>query len=215
MSLVKKLTLLFAMLGLATPALANDQELYDPAPPADSAFVRLINATGDATKLSTSVGSVSFKDLASPAISPYYVLKANDYTMKLGEASFPVKVEAGKYYTLALQRAEGKPTLTVLPDAIISNPAKSVVYFYNLSTVPSASLFASEHKADIVASTAPGKGGAREVNPLTLSLVIKAGDKEVKSFPGVELKRRTGTTFVLAGTAEKPVTLMQENAVQR
>lgn len=211
----KKILVLLALLGMTSPAYANDQELYDPAPPADSAFVRLINATGDAEKITASVGSITFKELGSPAISPYYVLKGGEYSMKLGEASFPVKVDAGKYYTLALQREAGKPTLTVLPDAMISDPAKSIVYFYNLSNVPSASLVAAEHKIDIVAATEPGKGGAREVKPLTLALAIKSGDKEIKTFSGVELKRRTGFTFLLAGTESDPVTLMQENKIER
>lgn len=215
MSFFKKWYVLLALVAFGTPALGQDKELYDPDPPADSAFVRLINATGDKEALSSTVGSVTFKSDASPSMTPYYVLKNGDYSLKLGEASFPVKVEAGKYYTIALTRAGGKPSMTLLPDVTISNAAKSVVYFYNLSDIAGASLFATEHKADIVAATEPGKGGAREVNPLTLDLAIKAGDKEIKAFPKVELKRRTGVTFILAGTAEKPVTLMQENAVQR
>lgn len=196
-------------------AQANDQELYDPAPPADSAFIRLINASSDSAPVTSSLGSVTFTGVTSPAITDYSVLKAGDYEMKVGEGSFDIHVEAGKYYTLALLTKEGKPSVTALEDAMVTNPAKAVVYFYNLSDSPKASLFAPQHKADIVAEIESGKGGAREVNALTLDLAITAGGKEIKAFPGVELKRRTGITFLLSGSGENLTGTMQLNNVKR
>lgn len=213
---MQKLLSLFALLLLsAGVATANDQELYDPAPPADSAFIRLINASNDTDPVTSSIGSVTFTSVASPSITDYSVLKAGDYEMKIGENSFDIHVEAGKYYTLALLTKEGKPSVTALEDAMVTNPAKAVVYFYNLSNAPKASLFAPQHKADIVAEIESGQGGAREVNALTLDLAITAGGKEVKAFPGVELKRRTGVTFLLSGSGENLTGTMQANNVKR
>ncbi len=208
-----KLRHLFLSLLLATgvgfAAKANDQELYDPTPPADSAFIRLANATD--SNITSQLGSVAFKDVVAPGISPYYVLKAGDYTLEAAGASQAIKVEAGKYYTVAVQKGK----ITPIEDALLANPAKSMIYFYNLSDAPQAALHAPAHKADIVADVASGEGKSREVNALTLDLAVMAGDKEISAFKGVELKRRTGYSFLLSGSGDALKAAQAENAVER
>lgn len=158
------------------------------------------------------VGDAKYSSVAYPGVSSYMVVKQGSQPLKLGGVSENIKVDAGKYYTLAVTPA-GK--VVTLDDAIIEQPNKAYVYFYNFSDAAKASLFAPQHKADIVADVAAGSSKFREVNALTVDMDVKANGEKVDSFPGVELKRRTGTSFVLVGTKGKLQAIKVDNNIQR
>lgn len=204
---------MFSMLLLvaATPAMANDQELYDPAPPADAAFVRVLNA-GASGDISPTVGDAKYGKVAAPGISAYRVVKQGTQSMKTGDTSESIEVTAGKYYTLALS---GEGSVTTLSDAIIEQPSKAYVYFYNFSDAPKASLRATKQNVDVVGDVAANMGKHREMNALTVDLAVVADGKTIKEFPGVVLKRRSGVSFLLTGSGEAKQTVMMENNIQR
>ncbi|MFO1242234.1 MAG: alginate O-acetyltransferase AlgF [Rickettsiales bacterium] len=178
---------------------ADDTALYDPTPPADSAFVRIINTT--ATAVDATIGSASYTSVAAPGISPYRVIPQGEQEAKAGDVSKKVSIEAGKYYSVAITEKDGKKELVTLEDAVIKNPAKAMIYFYNFSDSATASLNAVKQKADIVSGVKAGESASREVNALTIDVAVNdAEGKEVKAFPGVELKRRTGVNFLLTGS---------------
>jgi len=203
--------ILLSLLAVGT-AFANDDELYDPAPPADSAFVRVINAAAGAEATAVKVGDYSFGQLAYPAISPYSIVKQGEYDVVIGAATQKVTIEAGNYYTIA-HTADSK--IVPLQDELLSNPAKARVYFYNISDAPKAELMASDHGKAILADVASSTGNSREVNALKLNLQVKAGDVVVNDYADVQLKRRVGTSFVLTGKAGAYKSLMVENEVKR
>lgn len=209
---------LMLMLGaMIAPARAQNEEegLYDPSPPADSAFVRFIHADAASAVLSATVGGAVFPNIAYPGVAPYVILKAGEYAFETGAAKEQARVEAGKYYTFAVMRAGGKPVVKTFEDALIANPAKSVVYFYNLSDQKQASLVAPAHKADIVPAVASGAAGSREVNALTLDLAIAANGTVAEGFKNVTLRRRAGFTFVLAGETGALKGVFTENELKR
>lgn len=207
MRFVQFLSLLATFVAFVNPAqAADDTALYDPAPPADSAFVRIINATG--ATVDATVGGASYSGVTAPGISSYRIIPQGEQEVKIGDFSEKLNIAAGKYYSLALTEKDGKKELTPLDDAIIKNPAKAMVYFYNLSDAPTSSLHAVKQKADIIADVKPGTSGSREVNALTIDVGVNAEGKEIKSFPGVELKRRTGVSFLLSGTGTGKQALM-------
>lgn len=206
----KILTFLIALLSLPVSALAaGDAELYDPTIPADSAFVRVINASGE--KASAEVAGLAFADLASPSASEYFIVKQGDYKASFQGKDAPLKVAAGKSYSVALLPGGAS---TVLEDAAIVNPTKSGVYFYNLSD-GAASLHAPEFKADIAANQAAGTSSMREVNALEVGLTVLAGGKEAATFDKITLKRRTGTSFIFAGSSGAYKALAVENSIKR
>ena len=204
-------TWVFLATSLLLPqmATASDQELYDPAPPADSAFVRLINITSE--PVSATAGAISFNDVPAGSISAYQILKAGEYPLNVGEASHDVTVESGHYYSLALS-AEG---VTPLKDALMENPAMATVYFYNLSAAPKASLRAPGFNTDIIADLEAGKHAHKEMNALELDIAVQAGDITVETFEKVALKRRTGYSFLVTGEQDTLQGVMVENSVTR
>lgn len=163
--------LLIALLPFS--AHADDTELYEPAPPPGSAFIRSIDA--------------------KPAhIGDYHVVKVED-----------TAVSAGKYYS----RLAGK----LREDAPLTNPAKARLYFYNLSDAKGA-VIAPQHQNTVIVDD---HTHSREVNALTLDLLVKAGDKPVQQFEKVTLRRREGISILLVGKQGKYQAVMKRNATAR
>jgi alginate O-acetyltransferase complex protein AlgF len=205
---------LFISLLWFIPSLAGagDEGLYEPTPPADSAFVRVIQANSTAKTVTPELGGKSFGKLTYPALSAYQIIPAGEHSFKAGEVTAKLAVEAGRYYSIALT-SSAAPAL--LEDALIANPAKARLYFYNLSDAKETTLFAPKQKAAIFSKQAAGSNTSREINALTLPLQLLVADKLVASLPEVQLKRRAGTSVVLFGTAKNYKALAVENRVAR
>jgi Alginate O-acetyl transferase AlgF len=184
-SLLSGVMLILAMAGTAK---AQDAGLYDAPPPPDSAFVRIIRASGSDS--SAQIGPVSV-ELAT-AISPYAIVKGGALELALGAAKHVVTLEKARFYTVALG---GEMQPIVFEDAPIDNPAKSAVYLYNLGQTDAA-LFAPKQNVDVVAAIPSGKSGHRMINAVTLDLDVVA-DGKATAIKAVVLERRTGTSIVV------------------
>lgn len=200
---------------------ANDQQLYDPAPPADAAFVRVVNGTANAVDVT--VGSAAYAKVAKGAAATYQIVKEGEYKPSVvvaGKTSEEagLKVAAGKYYTLAVVSdaadADGV-ALKEMEDAQMSNPAKAYVYFYNLSDKANAAVRAPKFNKDVVALTATPASASRDLGQATVDLAVTADGKDVKVFSGVALQRRAGVTFVLSGAGDALEATMSTNEVKR
>ena len=66
-----------SLVMMAGVAQANDQQLYDPAPPADAAFVRVVNGTANAVDVT--VGSAAYAKVAKGAAATYQIVKEGEY----------------------------------------------------------------------------------------------------------------------------------------
>jgi alginate O-acetyltransferase complex protein AlgF len=187
--------LLLSTLGLmaaATPALANDDGLYDAPPPPNSAFVRLMDARGTAG-LSAMLGDKSVT-VADGAVSGYAIVPAGSLKITAGDATGDVTIEAGKFYTAAIY-VGGSPAPILMEDKIIANPAKSGLYLYNFAA-ENATLFAPKQNVAVIENVAAGASGFREINAVTLDLDVKAGAAAV-SLKDVALKRRAGLSVIM------------------
>jgi alginate O-acetyltransferase complex protein AlgF len=190
-------TMLAALAAFLIPvsAMAGEEALYAPVPPADSAFVRTVNLTGDATA-SIQLDGSSLPAGAQPLVSDYAVIKQGDHSLSAGAQKSPVTIEAKQYYTIVVA-ADGKTN--VLKDALIEDPSKAMLYFYNLSDKSSVSLFAPSHKATVFENIAVGASTSRAINAVAIGLVVKAGDSEIGTTGDVDLKRQVGTSVFLTG----------------
>lgn len=193
-----RLTLAAAILAWAAPVWADDSALYDPAPPPNSAFVRVIDARGKG-EMQASVGEVAVT-VPKSGISPYIVVPAGEQPVALSTDAGKVTLAAGKYYTIAFFVA-GSPEPKLIEDELLTNPAKSGVYVYNFSDAATIALFAPQPKANVIGDLAPGLSAFRSVNAVTVDLALLAGSETVATFEKVALKRRSGMTFVVFGAA--------------
>jgi alginate O-acetyltransferase complex protein AlgF len=202
---------ILSMVLAAFSAYANDAELYDPAPPADAAFVRVINAM-EGKEVKASIGATNFGKYQTAAISNYRILKAGDYDVTFGDIKQSVTINAGNYQTVVLNNAGN---ILVFNDELLENPTKARVYFYNLSDAANASVIAPEHGAAVVENIAPDNTASRAMNALKVTLQVKAGASAVQDFADVQLKRRIGTSFLLTGKEGGYNAIMIKNEVER
>lgn len=161
-------------------------QLYDPAPPANSAFVRVLNAT------SATLGG---KTVAAEkgAASPYVVIPQGDFAAKVGTISNKLTVEAGNFYSVVT--IGGK--LTLLTDQLSENRAKALLTIYNLTKASSVDLKTADGKTAVVSGVKSGESGTRAVNGLTVDLSAFDGTKALGTLKGVKLERGSAYALVL------------------
>lgn len=186
---------------------ATDQELYDPKPPADAAFVRFINL--EKTALDVSGGGIAQKKVAPSSSSDFFVVTQGKQNFAYGSKSTDIEIEAGKYYTIALSDAK----TTVVKDGILSSPAKSMLYFYNFSTEEDLSLFAPKQNVEIFKAVNTDAGTSREINPLELELSVRQNGKDIAMLAPITLKRRTGYSIIAFPAEEGIKAVVVENSV--
>lgn len=170
---------------LSGPAFAQ-AGLYAPAPPADSAFVRIIGASS---------ASLNTKNVAAKkgAASAYVVIPQGSVTIKVGSNLQKFDVKAGGFYSVV--DMGGK--LTLLTDQAANNRAKALLTVYNLGK-GSIDLKTADGKTSVVAAVSPGHSGSRAVNGITVDLAAFAGSKALGIIKGVKLER--GSAYALVAS---------------
>jgi alginate O-acetyltransferase complex protein AlgF len=195
----------------AAPAFAADDALYDPVPPPDSAYVRIIDATCQG-KLEASVGG---RPVLVPegGVSAYVVMTKGKVPVTIsGRPGTSADVEGGKYYTVVVNTPGGAGK--TLEDPADANPDKSRVYLYNLSGTGGASLFAPKLNVAIIDNVENGAVGSRAINAVTVDVAVRVGEKVIETFAQRSFRRRSGDTFVLcaSGAASKVIAARNETA---
>ncbi|NEX61073.1 alginate O-acetyltransferase AlgF [Noviherbaspirillum galbum] len=167
------------------PILAAAQStglLYDPQPPADSAYVRVI-ALG-AGPVDVSVAGVKrIKGLAAGEPSEYMVLAAGKHQFELSVNGKPgrraaVNVQSGRVLTIAFAGAEGDAPI-VFEDRANTNKLKAVLAVYHLHAKSGAlDLLAGDGSTRVFQNVAYGSSSALSVNPVSVDVfAAAAGDK--------------------------------------
>jgi hypothetical protein len=206
-----KLLALTLMAGLASPAMAGEGGLYDAPPPADAAFVRVLNA-GESGNLELSVADAAFS-VGAGALSPYEFVTKGSYDATWASSKLPLSVDAQKYYTIIVPADGAAPTL--VEDQALANPARAGLYFYN-ATGKSLQLDAKVNgkQAAIFKDVAPGATAFREVNPFEVAFIIVDGSAPAFELPATAMVRQQGMS-VVAIPADGGVKAIQSvNSVQ-
>jgi alginate O-acetyltransferase complex protein AlgF len=205
-ALVAALSLTFA--GL----LHAEEDLYDPAPPADAAFVRAVHASAGAGAVAPDLGGKAVPAVGYGEASAYVVVPMGARTMAMGAgASAELDVSAGSFYTVAL----GSGGVVTLEDPINNNLAKALLVFYNLSDRP-VSLRTADGGTTIVDTIAPGQLGSRAVNPIEVALAAWSDDGAITSFDARQLARGAAySVFVLGSGAEARAVFIENKTTTR
>ena len=185
-------TFLAGLLLLVSAASAQDEGLYAPAPPADAAFVRVLNA--GAGELTPTLGETAFGALDAGTVSPYRVVLQGSAELAAGDVTSTLEVEAGRFYTVLLT-----DEATLLEDPALQNRAQALLLLYNVSAAP-VSLKTADGTTDVIPEVAPGAVGSTEVNAIAVAFGAFSGDAALSTFDEVQLERGAAySTFVLPG----------------
>lgn len=182
-------SLLPLLLLFLPPAAAQDSSLYDPLPPANSAFVRVLHAP---------VAFLGGKAInsAKGGVSPYVVIPQGEFTAKLGATSGKLKVGAGNFYSVLVNGGK----LVLLKDQAAENRAKALLTVYNLSKASSVDLKTADGKTAVVTGVKPGESGSRAVNGITVDLAAFDRTKALGTLKGVKLERGSAYAIVVTDT---------------
>jgi alginate O-acetyltransferase complex protein AlgF len=204
---------LFAAFSLTVAGLASaEEDLYDPAPPADAAFVRAVHASAGAGAVTPDLGGKAVASVSYGEVSTYVVVPMGQRSMALGAvAAADLNVSAGSFYTVAL----GSGGVVTLEDPINNNLAKALLVFYNLSDQP-VSLRTADGGTTIVDAIAPGEQGHRAVNPIEVALAAWGDGGAITSFDTMQLERGAAySVFVLGSGAEAEAVFTKNTTTTR
>jgi alginate O-acetyltransferase complex protein AlgF len=180
----------FALIALtltASLATVAAQGLYDPEPPANSAFVRVINAgTGE---VKAGIDAVAYGAVAGQNASAYRVIPQGGHKLAAGAANKEVNVLAKRFYSVIVNGSD----VQVLEDPANPGQTKAGLAIYNLSKISSIALKTDDGKTTVVNDVTPGTVKSQAVNAIKVGLAAFNGSSKIASFPAVQLER--GSTY--------------------
>jgi hypothetical protein len=207
------LSLILLVLAPVVALAEGDEGLYDDLPSPDSAFVRILNAGPGATGFEMPMAGDTVA-MGAQSLSPYFVVKAGKIELATPGVTNSIDIEAGKYYTYAVNSQSGKPAL--YEDDALKDPAKGRLYFYNLTGLDSVALYVPAAKTNALTDIKAASAKSIEVRaPLQVDMVARSASGDIASFPAVKLKRRNGTSLVLSGADGRYVAFSSANAVSK
>jgi len=206
-----KRALLAAVMGFtALTAAAQVDEIYDPAPPANAAFVRVINAAPSVAAVTAKVGKVRVgnKPVAAGSASPYAVVEQGKRILTLAAGKWkleePFEVKAGYFYTIAFLPEPSTPRLVVLEDTVNSNLAKAQIALYNLSAASNVELKTTDLKTTVIPAVASPQTKSIKVNPIRKAFAVLADGAAVYTVPEVQMQAASSYSVIVTGPAAKP-----------
>ncbi len=171
-------------------AAAQDEGLYAPAPPADAAFVRILNTNQGET--TPTLGDTSFQALAYGKVSPYRVVLQGNADLSAGNVTDTLTLQAGRFYTVIIG-----DSATLIEDPTLDNRAQTLLLLYNTSAKP-VNLKTADGSTAVIPDVAPGEVGSIPVNPISVAFGAFRGSAALTTFAEVQLERSAAySTFVL------------------
>lgn len=225
--LFRSLFLAVAVAMLTPQALAaegrSENLLYDPEPPVDSAYVRMIHV-GHESPLEVLVdGKPRIRNLVSGEVSDYLVLPMGKHTIALQaagkstvRASAALEVESGRALTVAFTPSGTRPLL--FEDKANSNKLKAVLAVYRLDAKPGTlDVLSADGKVKVFSNVASGTSSQLSVNPITIELIAaKSGEKTAQARTTVSMSPGgTYSILLLPGEKGKLIARSVQNRVER
>ena len=200
--------------------------LYDPEPPVDSAYVRVILASPAGGGVDVLVdGRVRVEKLASGKPSDYLVLAAGKHAVALHVPGKPAAhlsttfdVLRGKAITLAFATLSADSVPVAFEDKANANKLKALLTVYNLDAkAGDIDVLTADTNTKVLTGIAYGKSASIPVNPISIDLIaVKIGDKVPPSRISIAMiQGGTYSIFLLPGKDAKSNAQTVENKIER
>lgn len=199
--------------------------LYDPEPPLDSAYVRIIVASREGPIDVFVDGRQRIQKLASGEASEFMVLSAGAHTIALHPAgktteqlSTKLEVTKGRALTVAFPALKANTAPLLIEDKTNSNKLKALLAVYHLDAKTALlDILTADGNTKVLTGIAYGASASIQVNPIEVELMAaKTGDK--KSLVRTSLKMTQGATysvFLMAGENGKMTAKVGLNKIER
>jgi hypothetical protein len=199
--------------------------LYDPEPPVDSAYVRVI-LTSDLGKMAISVdGKVRANTVTSPQSSDYMVISAGKHQIELQSSSKSIKkitlsldIIQGRALTIVFTSDNATEPPWILEDKSGSNKLKAMLSIYQFAskTMP-LDISTGDGKTKVFTNLTYGKSAALAVNPISTELLIQSnGVSTVLGNINISMTQGNSYSIILIPDKNKNVKpLVVQNKIER
>lgn len=184
--------------------------LYDPEPPADSAYVRVILASHDGLIDIQVDGRPRIRNLKSGEFSDYMVLSAGKRSISIHAAgksaanlSSSIDVVRGKAMTIAFTELKTGKTPIVFEDKANTNKLKVQLAVYHLiEKAGPLDVLTADGNTKVFSGVAFGASTSLQVNPISIDLIAtNGGDKIAKARTSLSMSQG-GTYSILLSSGE-------------
>lgn len=184
--------------------------LYDPEPPADSAYVRVILASHDGLVDIQVDGRPRIRNLKSGEFSDYMVLSAGKRTISIHTAgksvanlSSSIDVVRGKAMTVAFTELKTGKTPIIFEDKANTNKLKVQLAVYHLvEKAGPLDVLTADGNTKVFSGVAFGASTSLQVNPISIDLIAtNGGDKIAKARTSLSMSQG-GTYSILLSSGE-------------
>lgn len=199
--------------------------LYDPEPPSDSAYVRVIHASRDEAIDIAVDGQPRIRKLSSGDASDYLVMGAGKRSLAVYSAgqkkpvlTTSVDVVRGQPMTLAFTAMKTDSVPLVFMDKVNSNKLKALLTFYHVDQkAGKLDLLSADGNTKVFSDVAYGSSSSIQVNPIAIDLMAtKSGDKA--KFASASLTMTQGGNYsmiLLPGDGKTAVLRAIQNKTER
>jgi alginate O-acetyltransferase complex protein AlgF len=199
--------------------------LYDPEPPVDSAYVRVVLAAREGVVDVMVDGRMRVQKLASGEASEYMVLPAGKHTIALhptgkSAAHFSTSFEVvkGRAMTLAFTTLKPGTVPVMFEDKANSNKLKALLAVYNLDAKAGLlDVLTADGNTKVFSSVAYGTSASLPVNPISIDLIaVKIGDKVPQTRASLIMTQGgTYSILLLPGDGGKLLSNAVQNKIER
>ena len=185
--------------------------LYEPEPPTNSAYVRVIQASQEGPVDVLVDGKPRVQGLAVGEVSDYLVLPSGKHTVALRKAgkvaataSMNLDAISGRAFTVGFAGPHGGREPIVFEDKANSNKLKAVLSVYHLDARSGPlDVLTADGAARVFAGLEHGTSKTLSVNPITIELIV-AKTAETQPQARVSLTMSQGGSYsILVLPAEK------------
>jgi alginate O-acetyltransferase complex protein AlgF len=216
---------LFSLLaGPLSPLQAQTQPgLYDPEPPANSAYVRIVHTSGDGAVDLLVDGKLRASAIARGIPCDYLVLPAGSHQLELKQGgksrvTLPLDAPGSHALTLAFGSLAASSKPQIFEDKTIANKLKATLTVYHLHPAMEAlDIMTADGKLTVFPALAQGGTAVRAVNPIAIELMAaKAGTGLGLARAQLNLVQGGSYSLILLeGSGGKLVAQTAQNKIER
>jgi alginate O-acetyltransferase complex protein AlgF len=199
--------------------------LYDPEPPVDSAYVRVILANRDGPVDILIDGRSRIRNLGASEFSDYMVLNAGKHTISIHPAgksvanlSTSIDVVRGRAMTVAFTALTTGKTPIVFEDKANTNKLKVQLAVYHLDEKAGPlDVLTADGNTKVFSGVTFGASTSLQVNPISIELIAaKGGDKIAQARTSLSMTQG-GTYSILLSSGEggKLIARTAQNKIER
>ena len=199
--------------------------LYDPEPPADSAYVRIIHAARAGVVDVWVDGRSRIRKLGPSEASEYMVLTAGKHTIavhpagkRVAQLTTILDVIQGRATTVAFTALRADSAPVMFEDKANSNKLKALLAVYHLAgKAEPLDVFTVDGNTKVFSNVAYGTSASIQVNPISIDLMAaKMGEKTPRARTSLAMSQGgTDSVLLLPGDGGKLVARSVQNKIER